>query len=876
MSENVYPVAFSLLCCAAVLEVFDRAALAALSPHDQKEMTDLLLGAFVLPADEFPETYRLQEVVRQETLEQLRATAPAQEHVLHERAFAAFLERMRHAQHADERMFAERRCFYHLDALRAPLIEQRAWTRIRAYVDAVRANEPLLPRHAHLLMVYDGLDAIRTQRYAAGEAVLAGLLALPHVDADLHMRALNILAQSYWFQSRYDRALELYRQVFERAEVVGNRVFAAHALLNQSMVYHEIEQYVQAQALSSQSLEIYRALGDLVHTAHALYEIAKNATIRGRWHEADSYFQESAAIYQRLGQQAQLANVFMLQARLALGLGDDVACESLLQRSLAIGESPDIGDLAITMDAWLYLGLLYQSQERWDEAIGAYDRARTTAQSLGNTHSLALACFRRGDVLRTQGFTQSALVAYREAIDLLESLRDTAQLEEVKLGMLGAAQQIYEAAVLLLHKHNQHVEAYHVVERARSRALLDMLARKAPALYAAFDQPVATLAEVQAGLPEDAVLVEFYTTGVLPLGEHLTYQLQNPRLLKQLTLPPNILIFIISRNDCVVRTAPIDPNLLRLQGDVRRSSQRWLHNRQLHALYDALITPVADLIAGYKQLFIVPHGPLHHVPFLAFRSPSGHYLLEKDGPVVAFAPSATILLRNCFAQQPLENGSFLALGYNDPRAALHHAEGEARAVAHFTGGTALLGPQAKSQSLADFDSQLRGLHIAGHAVYQADDPLGSYIMLGADDPLSARAVMEQLNLRATLVTLSACTSGLSRVAPGDELLGLLRSWLYAGASTVVCALWDAADIPTRLIIEQFYSILQSGASPGIAFLNAIVATRDITGRELEGIFANWREADSTVPLPVINPDLYDLRPYSDPQVWAPFVLFGRP
>jgi CHAT domain-containing protein len=267
------------------------------------------------------------------------------------------------------------------------------------------------------------------------------------------------------------------------------------------------------------------------------------------------------------------------------------------------------------------------------------------------------------------------------------------------------------------------------------------------------------------------------------------------------------------------------------------------------------------------------------VPFLALRAPDGRYLLDQDGPTIALAPSATVLIRNCLSRPPVTEDAFLALGYNDELVALRHAESEARAVARMMHGKAWIGSMPKTESLIALTSAFRGLHIASHAVYQPDDPLASYLLIGTDDRLSARAVMRDLKLHADLVSLSACTSGLSQVVPGDELLGLLRAWLYAGAATVVCALWEAADIIARLMMEHFYQALSVGTSPGIAFRDALVAVRQMTGRSLAETFARWRQEDEVFALPgmlpEISPDQFDMHPYSDPMDWAPFMLIGR-
>lgn len=873
------PPALRSLC--AVVRYVDPDLLGALTGADPEQIAAFLRAPDFEPAGEPPGALRLAPAARAAELASLRAADPDEELRLHELVFAYYLQLLERAPPDAGDLAAEEACFYHLEALRTALIERRAWARIGRLIAGLRAAQPRLPHHRQLLAIFEGANAIRTQGYAAGEAILSQVIADPAVDGVLQMRALNILAQSHWFQARYDRALELYRRSHAIAIAVGDRTFQAHTSLNMSMVYHEIGYYPQALDLSRQSLTMYEELEDVTHLAHARYEVAKNAMQLGRWGEAEAQFQASAGLYRRLGIEAQLANLNALWAILAHAQGDLATSEALYRQSLAIGASEEHGDTAVLMDSWLLLGLLYQTQSRWDEALAAYQQAEQLAGSRGNDHVQALAAFRRGDLLRLQGQPDVASATYEASLALIERLRGSLTVEEVKLGLLGATQQIYEAAVLLLLEQGRHAEAFAVAERARARAFLDLLAQKSPELYASFDQPVVSLAEVQALLPAGAVLIAYYTTGVLQPGEHLLHQLKqaNPQLFRHLISPPKVVIFVVTRAQFEVREARLDPNLLAAGPNELRPAQRWLSERKLRALYDQLVAPVQPLLDGCGQLFLIPHGPLHHVPFLALRAPDGRYLLDADRPPIALAPSASVLVRNCLAPPRAAEGAVLAIGYNDPEAGLAHAEAEALATARLLGGSPWVGPERKSQALVAAAPGLRSLHIAGHAVYLPADPLGSYLSLGEGDRLSARAVMGELSLRPGLVTLSACTSGLAQVVGGDELLGMLRAWLYAGATTVVCAQWEASDIVARLLMEQFYGALGRGAEPGVAFRDAVVAVRHMRGRDLAAVFERWRAADrelaSPPALPELTPEQAGLTPYADPVVWASFMVVGR-
>jgi CHAT domain-containing protein len=77
-----------------------------------------------------------------------------------------------------------------------------------------------------------------------------------------------------------------------------------------------------------------------------------------------------------------------------------------------------------------------------------------------------------------------------------------------------------------------------------------------------------------------------------------------------------------------------------------------------------------------------------------------------------------------------------------------------------------------------------------------------------------------LRLDGALVTLSACETGRSAVVGGDELVGLSRGFLFAGASTLVQSLWRVDDASTALLMHSFYSALCAGEAPAAALRGA--------------------------------------------------------
>jgi CHAT domain-containing protein len=125
-------------------------------------------------------------------------------------------------------------------------------------------------------------------------------------------------------------------------------------------------------------------------------------------------------------------------------------------------------------------------------------------------------------------------------------------------------------------------------------------------------------------------------------------------------------------------------------------------------------------------------------------------------------------------------------------------------------------------------------------MFRRDNPLFSAIRLG--DSRLTLLDMYNLTLSAELVTLSGCSTGLNVVVGGDELLGLMRGLLLAGAQSVLVSLWDVNDLSTAQFMKYFYGGLEHSANKAAALQFAIHALR---------------------------------REHRHPYYWAPFMLAGK-
>ena len=133
---------------------------------------------------------------------------------------------------------------------------------------------------------------------------------------------------------------------------------------------------------------------------------------------------------------------------------------------------------------------------------------------------------------------------------------------------------------------------------------------------------------------------------------------------------------------------------------------------------------------------------------------------------------------------------------------------EAQSLSTLLDTEPLLEADATVDSLCAAMSQYRLLHIAAHGEFREDEPLFSSISL--DDGALTTLDIFDLHLNASLVTLSACNTGRSVIGGGDELLGLMRAFLYAGASSLVLSQWTVEDRTNAQLMQDFYRKLTAG------------------------------------------------------------------
>jgi tetratricopeptide (TPR) repeat protein len=226
---------------------------------------------------------------------------------------------------------------------------------------------------------------------------------------------------------------------------------------------------------------------------------------------------------------------------------------------------------------------------------------------------------------------------------------------------------------------------------------------------------------------------------------------------------------------------------------------------RMKQLYRLIWAPLESQLLGCQRVVVVPHAQLGAVPFAALTD--GQMSLGERFEM-AMAPSARVAMRG-LGRLAVRPRKIVALAEST---GLPHTAGEAACVAAlFEQGHAYIGVEATLEALRCHAHDADVLHLACHAQFRSDNPRFSALHLH-DGALTVE-MAEALPLQACIVVLSACETGLAEVSTGDEMIGLVRAFLVAGAARVLASQWPVDDAVTASFMSQFYGALVRGLSP---------------------------------------------------------------
>ncbi|MGV8123070.1 MAG: CHAT domain-containing protein [Candidatus Xenobiia bacterium LiM19] len=285
-----------------------------------------------------------------------------------------------------------------------------------------------------------------------------------------------------------------------------------------------------------------------------------------------------------------------------------------------------------------------------------------------------------------------------------------------------------------------------------------------------------------------------------------------------------------------------------IQDDINSTDVSTAVKSAASELYHLLIEPAEQLIAGKKRLVIVPHRNLHYLPFAALMNREGKPLISAHS--VVYLPSAATLAICREKSKARKTGKepFLAgFALGDPAdseglGALPGSKAELMSIEKFFKNKEVaVEREFTGQKIISLSPEADYLHFATHGVLDETNPYCSGLAT-SNELFRVENIFNMPSLnKCTLATMSACKTALGRIYGGDDIVGLSRAFLYAGAPSVTSSLWSVSDESTALLMSCFYENLSRGMSKDEALQKA---------------------------------QLRLMEKYPQPFHWAPFILIG--
>ena len=454
-------------------------------------------------------------------------------------------------------------------------------------------------------------------------------------------------------------------------------------------------------------------------------------------------------------------------------------------------------DLLAQSYAWGYLGQLYESQGRHQEALTLTHRAIATAQQLHAPESLYQWHWQTGRLLNKLQQTSKAILAYRRAINTLQSIRQefmvgsrSRQLSfRTTIGPL-----FFELADLLLQQAKATTQPEDNQELLRQ-------AQDTIELFKA--------AELQDYFKDDCVTV------ARSRSTTIARKTNNTAIIYPIVLPNRLELLVSLPNKLHQAIIPIPARQLTKEAKAFRLAlqNRYEDTYLSHAktLYDWLITPIRDQLKAehISTLIFVPDGALRTIP-MAPLFDGKNFLISQFA--LGIIPGLDLT-----DARPINRGTMnvISAGLSESVQGfppLPNVAKELKALKNLYDGKVLLNEEFKIENLQQGleESPYTILHIASHGTVGED--VKKSFLLAYDDKITMDRLGEIVNglqfrqVPLELLTLSACET-----AAGNDraALGLAGVAIKAGARSALATLWPVDDLATAELIERFYAELKN-------------------------------------------------------------------
>ena len=667
-------------------------------------------------------------------------------------------------------------------------------------------------------------------------------------DLRTKMRVVLEQGNNAWFQGRYQEAFDLREQVEKSAMAEKWPLEQVMAKNTGGLIWWTLGDNKRA------ALELRGALERAEKLAVRLDEVAttfNNIGLvqreSGEYAKALETLEKALVIDRKLGSRWAMAYDLRNIGQTLLKMGD--AAASLQRFSEAAGMAEEIGDKVNLAKIYIAGGDAETELKKPAAAEASYLRALEIADALMLQEVRWRALFGLARLQKNAGDQAKAVASYQLALETVEGLRAGIKLDQLKDGFLADKMDVYSGLVSLLVDLQRSDDAFAVAERSRSRNLIDILGRQRLSLSGTADQD---LYDRQNRLKEQMLEQESLSVQAVNPKERARYvqalerlrgdyqdllidiERKRPELLalvkvnpttlddiRKLLEPGVVMLSYYQLQDRLLcwkierdRSTLIIQNIPARELSTKIASyRRMLQNlepleKQSRELYDLL---VAQPLAGggtIRAVGIIPHGSLHYLSF-ATLSDGRDYLIDRQK--LFYLPAASVFKYTLARRNPAKKLHILAIGNPDlgnSSLDLPFAEREAGTLRwNYPDVTTLTRERATESWVRLHISEFGVIHIASHGEFDPVNPLFSAIRLAKDDKADGKLQAEEifgLDIRADLVVLSACQTGLGDIRSGDDVVGMNRAFVFAGTHSLMSSLWRVSDVSTAILMKQFY------------------------------------------------------------------------
>jgi CHAT domain-containing protein len=385
---------------------------------------------------------------------------------------------------------------------------------------------------------------------------------------------------------------------------------------------------------------------------------------------------------------------------------------------------------------------------------------------------------------------------FRTGIETLEHQRRLVRDADLRVSYFDRADRLFTDLALLLLRSGRPEDAFDVIERSRSRELLDRVSSEA--------MTPMTTAEICSHLPKDTVVVAHAVIA----EELITWLLSRDG------------VRVLEQHDGEKALTPL---VDAVQAGFRSGQ---LPQRELRRLGQLLVDPAAPY--RHSRIVFIPDPLLYDVPFAALRTRNNRYLAEEQ--TIMVTPSATLYIRNCNRDRILRrhgNPSLFAVASpQSPRGfadlpPLTRAGVEARQIAAlYPRHRLIMAPDDERMLLLSEAGDYDIVHFATHSVVDHQSPARSALLIGQNGRITAAEIERAALPRVRLVILGGCNTGVGKSRRSEGAMSLARAFMGASVPVVIGTVAKVDDEAAERLLTEFHRGYSGGLNAAAALRRA--------------------------------------------------------